>query len=188
MTSTDYRAFKSVHPAGVPWVFILTRLLLRCRDIVIKPLRCSSAACYERLPGFFDLPSFCNIVDRSVASSASSSESRSSPSTAMWSGASSQSLGTRHGSALPMLAALLSQPGPGSPVSALQMYAVKWLQFLSNRLWSVPRNFSHAACRVALISSSVASVKPCSNSQRKEPPGGGVLGFDQKTPDTPRLL
>ena len=39
-----------------------------------------------------------------------------------------------------MLAARLSQPGAGRPVSFSQRYEVKWLQFLVRRLYEVPMN------------------------------------------------
>lgn len=62
------------------------------------------------------------------------SSSSSSPSAVSYSGGSTQSLGTMHGKATPMEAALFSQPGAGVPVSFWQICDVKWLQFLVRRL------------------------------------------------------
>lgn len=57
--------------------------------------------------------SYRNIDDRSSSSSSSSS----SPSAVSWSGGDIQSLGTTHGNATPILAALLSHDGGAFPVN-----------------------------------------------------------------------
>lgn len=78
-----------------------------------------------------------------------------------------------------MLAALLSQPGPGRPVSLWHRYAVKWLQFLVSRLYAVPWNSSETSLIIVSISVGEARVKPWRISHLNVPPGGWVLGFVQ---------
>ena len=71
-----------------------------------------------------------------------------------------------------MLAARLSQLGPGLPVSFSHRYDVKWLQFRVRILYEVPWNSSDAALMVASISSVGAKVKPWRTSHLNVPPGG----------------
>lgn len=182
-TNSNHHARIALSAAGSCLPDVSRRI---CFPFPLPPLRRSSSLlhsspCSERRCGL------CRPSMRDCSSACSSSSSMSSPSALTYSGGSIQSLGTTHGSATPMLAARFSHAGPASPVSFLQRYDVKWLQFFVRRLYEVPKNSSDACRSMASISSDVAKVKPCRISHLKVPPGGSMRGFVQYTPVTPRL-
>lgn len=94
----------------------------------LPPLSSSSSLFQSASPSFVEVlsdrslltkraPSDDDLSIRLLSSVLSSSSSRSSPSAVSKSGGSIHSRGTTQGNATPMLAARLSQPGPGRPVN-----------------------------------------------------------------------